>query len=132
MSCTDPIADMLTVIRNGSGAGKKVVTFPHSAVKEGVCRVLMDEGYLTSIDLLDTQPARQLRVGLKYDVDGESVIHELRRVSTPGRRIYRRRSQLKPIIRGFGISVLSTSHGVLSDKSCRAANLGGEVICVVR
>ena len=132
MSCTDPIADMLTIIRNGLMAGKKTVTITHSNLKAGICQVLKDEGYIERFDTLDTQPARTIQIQLKYASNGESAIHELTRVSTPGCRIYRGKSDLKPIIRGFGISILSTSRGILSDRVCRKQNLGGEVLCIVK
>lgn len=132
MSCSDPIADMLTVIRNGAMVAKDTVGFPHSRLKESICEVLKDEGYLTRVEVLDTRPAKTIRVGLKYDDDGASVIHEIKRVSRPGRRVYRNRRDLKPVIRGFGITVVSTSKGVLSDRAARAANIGGEVLCEIR
>jgi small subunit ribosomal protein S8 len=132
MSCTDPIADMLTIIRNGLMAGKKAVTIVHSNLKVGICQVLKDEGYIERFDVLDTKPARTMQVGLKYTGTGESAIHELTRISTPGCRVYRGKSELKPIIRGFGISILSTSKGILSDRVCRKQNLGGEVLCTVK
>lgn len=132
MSCTDPIADMLTVIRNGIQANKPLVTVPHSSVKQGIAQVLLEEGYITKIEVLETKPAKSLRIGLKYGDRGESPIHEIRRVSTPGRRSYAEASMLKPIMRGLGISVISTSQGILSDRSCRTRKLGGEVICIVK
>ena len=132
MSCTDPIADMLTIIRNGLMAGKKTVALKHSNLKAGICQVLKDEGYIERFDVLDTKPARTIQVGLKYAGNGESAIHQLERVSTPGRRVYRGKAELKPIIRGFGISILSTSRGILSDRACRKQNLGGEVLCTVQ
>jgi small subunit ribosomal protein S8 len=131
MSCTDPIADMLTVIRNGLGAGKRSVTVPHSIIKVGVLNVLKTEGYIGQFDVLDTKPAKTIKVALKYGPAGESVIQHLDRVSTSGRREYAGRKDLKPIIRGFGITIISTSHGVLSDRECRKQKLGGEVLCVV-
>jgi len=131
MSCTDPIADMLTIIRNGLMAGKKAVTVKHSQIKTGICQVLKDEGYIERFDVLDTKPARSLQVQLKYGAGGEGVIHNIKRISTPGCRIYLGKAQLKPIIRGFGISILSTSKGILSDRACRKQNLGGEVICII-
>jgi small subunit ribosomal protein S8 len=131
MSCSDPIADMLTIIRNGVMAGKKKVAFSHSRIKEGLARVLVEEGYLSRFEVLDTEPARTINVYLKYGKDGEQVIHEIRRVSRPGRRLYRGRKDLKPVLAGYGISVVSTSKGVLSDRACREANLGGEVLCVL-
>jgi small subunit ribosomal protein S8 len=132
MSCTDPIADMLTVIRNGVIAAKDAVAFPHSNIKAGICQVLQEEGFIARFDVLDTKPGRTIRVQLKYSSDGEQVIHEIRRVSSPGRRLYRPHAELKPIIRGYGISILSTSKGVLSDRACREAKVGGEVICIVK
>jgi small subunit ribosomal protein S8 len=132
MSCIDPIADMLTIIRNGLMAGKKAVTFKHSQIKVGICQVLKDEGYIERFDVLDTQPARSIQVGLKYSPTGEGVIRDIDRISTPGCRIYVRKTQIKPIIRGYGISILSTSKGILSDRVCRKQNLGGEVICSVK
>lgn len=131
MSCTDPIADMLTVIRNGIMAGKDLVAFPHSRVKEGIAKVLQEEGYISRFEVLDTLPSRTIKVHLKYGPNGEQVIHELRRVSKPGRRIYSSKTELKPVCGGFGIRVLSTSKGILSDRACRQANLGGEVLCVL-
>ena len=132
MSCTDPIADMLTVIRNGLAANKKSVKIPFSTIKQGIASVLKDEGYVGSVDVLETKPARTLQVALKYGPAGEPVIHEIIRVSTPGLRQYAGRSDLKPIIRGFGISIVSTSKGILSDRACRKQRLGGEVLCVVK
>lgn len=132
MSCTDPIADMLTVIRNGIQANKPVVTVPHSRVKQGIAQVLLDEGYITKIEVLDTKPAKSLRIALKYGDRGESPIHEIIRVSTPGCRTYAERTMLRPIMRGLGISVISTSQGILSDRACRSRKLGGEVICIVK
>jgi small subunit ribosomal protein S8 len=113
MSCTDPIADLLTVIRNGLAANKKSVTVPFSKIKH-------------------TKPAKTIQVALKYGPLGEPVIHEIARVSTPGLRQYAARNELKPIIRGFGISILTTSKGILSDRVCRKQRLGGEVLCVVK
>ncbi len=132
MSCTDPIADMLTVIRNGLAANKKTVKIPFSKIKQGIATVLKDEGYVGAVDVLDTKPAKTLQVGLKYGPGGEAVIHELTRVSTPGLRQYAGRSELKPIIRGFGISILSTSKGILSDRAARKQRLGGEVLAIVK
>ncbi len=132
MSCTDPIADMLTVIRNGLSANKKTIKVPFSTIKQGIANVLKDEGYVSAVDVLETKPARTLQVSLKYGPAGEPVIHELNRVSTPGLRQYAGRLELKPIIRGFGISIISTSRGILSDRVCRKQRLGGEVLCVVK
>jgi len=132
MSCTDPIADMLTVIRNGILAAKGQVDVPYSRIKEGIAKVLNAEGFVTDISVLDTKPARTLRIKLKYGSDGEPAIHAIDRISTGGRRVYSGRSELKPIIRGFGIAVISTSQGILSDRDCRKRKLGGEVLCSVQ
>lgn len=132
MSCTDPIADMLTSIRNGLAVNKERITVPHSRIKEGILQVLKDEGYISRFDVLDTKPGRTIQIGLKYADNGEPVIHHLDRVSTGGRRRYAARSELKPVMRGFGISILTTSQGILSDRDCRKRKLGGEVICVVK
>lgn len=132
MSQTDPIADMLTVIRNGLGANKATVKVPFSQIKSGVLQVLLDEGYITRFDVLDTKPAKTIQVGLKYGALGESVIHDIVRVSTPGLRRYAGSDELKPIIRGLGISIISTSKGILSDRVCRKQKLGGEVLCIVK
>src|SRR4051812_1940171 len=101
MSCTDPIADMLTVIRNGLMANKPTVKVKHSQIKQGICQVLKDEGYITRIDVLDTKPAKTLQIGLKYGPGGEAVIHDVTRVSTPGLRRYAGRGELKPVLRGM-------------------------------
>ena len=134
MACTDPIADMLTVIRNGLLAAKDTVGVPHSNIKQGICQVLKDEGYIHRWEVLETAPAKTLRIGLKYGPNGEPVIHEVSRVSTPGHRQYsgRKDKLLKPIMRGMGISIVSTSHGILSDRACRKQMLGGEVLCIVK
>lgn len=133
MSCSDPVADALTIIRNGLGAGKRSVSFPHSRIKESLCRVLQDEGYVTRVDTMDTKPAGTIKVELKYADDGMPVISRLQRISTPGCRVYMNSDQLKrPVISGFGIRVVSTSRGVLSDRVCRDQKIGGEVLCEVR
>jgi small subunit ribosomal protein S8 len=132
MSCTDPIADMLTVIRNGLAANKGTVTIKHSNLKAGICAVLKEEGYISRFDVLDTKPAKSIQVGLKYGPGGESVIHDLDRISSPGHRRYLGKAELKPILRGFGISIVSTSQGILSDRACRKKKLGGEVLCIVK
>ncbi len=132
MSQTDPIADMLTVIRNGLLANKATITVPHSVIKTGILKVLKTEGYIAGFDVLDTKPAKSIKVGLKYGPHGESVINELRRVSTSGRRSYTGSKAIAPVIRGFGITILTTSKGVLSDREARKQKLGGEVLCIVK
>jgi small subunit ribosomal protein S8 len=123
---------MLTVIRNGLLANQASVKIPHSNLKQGVCEVLKEEGYIARVDVLDTKPGKTIQVGLKYGPGGEPVIHEISRVSTPGLRRYAGRRDLKPILRGMGISIISTSQGILSDRAARKRKLGGEVLCVVQ
>lgn len=130
---TDPIADMLTRIRNAVSIERPHVDIPASKVKRGVADVLKREGYIW--DWKDVEegvgPPAQLRLELKYGPSGEQVIQHLRRVSTPGRRIYRKCAELRPVLNGMGITIISTSHGVVSDREARQKNLGGEVLCEV-
>jgi len=123
---------MLTIIRNGVSANKATVTVKFSHIKSGICQVLKDEGYIGSYDVLDTLPAKTITISLKYGQQGEPVIHEITRISTPGQRQYLGAGGLKPIIRGFGISIISTSRGILSDRVCRKQRIGGEVLCIVK
>jgi small subunit ribosomal protein S8 len=131
MSLSDPIADMLTRIRNALRARHEVVNVPASKICEGVCGVLKDEGYIADYRRIDDNKQGLLRVYLKYGQHGEDVVVELKRVSKPGRRVYRGVSELPRPLNGLGISVVSTSRGVLSDRQCRQENVGGEVLCTV-
>ena len=128
---TDPIADMLTRIRNAVRVERPHVDMPLSKVKRGLAEVLKREGYIWDWEEVEGQPAQQLRVHLKYGPNGERVIRRIRRVSTPGRRIYSGASDLKPVLGGLGIRVLSTSRGVVSDREARQRRLGGEVLCEI-
>jgi small subunit ribosomal protein S8 len=132
MSCTDPIADMLTVIRNGLAARKATVTVPHSNIKQGIAAVLQEEGYVRSVDVLETKPAKTIQIGLKYGDHGEPAIHEVVRVSTPGLRQYASPAEMKPVMRGFGIRIITTSRGIISDRTARKQRVGGEVLCIVK
>jgi small subunit ribosomal protein S8 len=128
---TDPIADMLTRIRNAVRIERPVVEMPHSKVKRGVAEVLKREGYIwdwREEDAKDT-PGTQLLIDLKYGPNGERVIRHIKRVSKPGRRVYSGAKELRPILNGLGISIISTSRGVVSDREARQKNLGGEVLC---
>src|SRR5262245_20305037 len=128
---TDPIADMLTRIRNAVGIERPHVDVPASKVKRGLAEVLKREGYIWDWKEVadDVGPAPQLRLELKYGPSGERVIQHLRRVSSPGRRINRKCKDLRPVLNGMGITIISTSHGVVSDREARQQNLGGEVLC---
>ena len=128
---TDPIADMLTRIRNAVRIERPVVEMPHSKVKRGVAEVLKREGYIWDWREEDAKetPGTQLLIDLKYGPNGERVIRHIKRVSKPGRRVYSRATELRPILNGLGISIISTSRGVISDREARQKKLGGEVLC---
>lgn len=128
---TDPIADMLTRIRNGVSVERPFVEVPASKVKRGLAEVLKREGYIWDWQEVESAPVNALRLDLKYGPNGERVIQKIRRVSKPGRRVYSGAKQLAPVLNGLGISVLSTSSGVLSDREARQKNLGGEVLCEI-
>lgn len=126
---TDPIADMLTRIRNAVRVEHPHVEMPLSKVKKGMAEVLKREGYIWDFEEVATAPANQLKLHLKYGPNGERVIRHIRRVSKPGRRIYSGATQLRPVLNGMGISIISTSRGVISDREARQRKLGGEVLC---
>ncbi len=128
---TDPIADMLTRIRNGVSVERPHVEMPLSKVKRGVADVLKREGYIWDWQEVEGAPTNGLRLDLKYGPNGERVIRKIKRVSKPGRRVYSRAGDLAPVLNGLGISVVSTSRGVLSDREARQRNLGGEVLCEI-
>jgi small subunit ribosomal protein S8 len=128
---TDPIADMLTRIRNAVRVEKPSVDMPVSKVKRGVAEVLKREGYIWDWQEVEDAPANVLRIELKYGPNGERVLRHIKRVSTPGRRIYRGARDLRPVLNGLGISVISTNRGVISDREARSRKLGGEVLCEV-
>ena len=128
---TDPIADMLTRIRNGVRVERPHVEMPISKVKRGVADVLKREGYIWDWQEVDGEPIGGLRLDLKYGPNGERVIQKIRRVSKPGRRVYSKAKDLAPVLNGLGISVISTSRGVLSDREARQRNLGGEILCEI-
>ncbi len=133
MSMTDPIADMLTCIRNAVRIERPRVEMPLSKVKCGLAEVLKREGYIWDWreEQEDGAPSKQLSLELKYGPNGERVIRHIKRVSKPGRRVYSPATALKPILNGLGISIISTSRGVISDREARQRNLGGEVLCEV-
>ncbi len=128
---TDPIADMLTRIRNASGARKASVDIPWSRQKEEIARVLVEEGYLESTSVVENKPRNLLRVGLRYDGQRRSVITGMKRVSRPSLRVYVGVTEIPPVRGGLGVNVLSTPKGILVDRAARRENVGGEVICTV-
>jgi small subunit ribosomal protein S8 len=130
---TDPIADMLTRIRNAVSVEKPFVDIPTSRFKKGIADVLKREGFIWDWKEIEEEslPAATLRLELKYGPNGERVIQTIKRVSKPGRRLYSRGKELKPVLGGLGISIISTSRGVISDREARRENIGGEVLCEV-
>ena len=128
---TDPIADMLTQIRNAVRVERPHVDMPLSRMKRGVAEVLKREGYIWDYEVIDGEPVKQLRIELKYGPNGERVIQQIRRVSKPGKRVYSKSRDLRPVLNGLGISILSTSRGMFSDREARQHNIGGEVLCEV-
>ena len=130
MSMSDPIADMLTRIRNGQSARKVSVSMPASKAKEAVARVLKDEGYILGFATEGEGVQKELKVELKY-FEGVPVIESIQRTSKPGLRIYRGKDELPKVLGGLGVSIVSTSAGVMSDRQAREKGIGGEVICVV-
>ena len=128
---TDPIADMLTRIRNAVRIERGVVEMPSSKVKRGLAEVLQREGYIWKWEEVEEKPANRLRIELKYGPNGERVIRHVKRISKPGRRVYIGARDLRPVLNGLGISVVSTSRGVISDREARQKNVGGEVLCQI-
>ena len=127
---TDPIADMLTRIRNGQRAGKVSVSMPSSKLKSAIAQVLKDEGYIADYAVQDNAGKAQMNVDLKY-YEGQPVIDSLKRVSRPGLRIYKASDEIPKVQGGLGVAIVSTSKGVMSDRAARAAGEGGEVLCYV-
>lgn len=130
MSMTDPIADMLTRIRNAQKNEKTAVTMPSSKIKAAIAAVLKQEGYVTDFAVADEDGKSLLTITLKY-FEGRPVINEMRRVSRPGLRAYRARDDLPKVMGGLGIAIVSTSAGLMTDRAARSAGHGGEVICFV-
>ncbi len=129
---TDPIADMLTRIRNAVRVEKPFVDIPSSRFKRGIADVLKREGFIWDWkEVEEENPTATLRLELKYGPNGERVIQSIRRVSKPGRRLYLRGKELKPVLGGLGISIISSSKGVISDREARRDNIGGEILCEV-
>ena len=131
MSLSDPIADMLTRIRNAVRINKEQVNIKASNICEGIAAVLKKEGYIEDFDKIDDGKQGILRIMLKYDQQGFPIIHEITRTSKPGCRIYSTVDKLPRVLAGMGIAIVSTSKGVMSDKSCRQDNVGGEILCTV-
>lgn len=130
MSMTDPIADMLTRIRNGQAAGKKLVKQPSSKLKVAIAKVLKEEGYIVDYSVETVGNHAEMTIVLKY-YRGAPVIENIKRISRPGLRIYKSKDELPKVLGGLGIAIVSTSNGVMTDRAARAIGHGGEVICTV-
>jgi len=130
MSMHDPIADMLTRIRNAQMVGHAEVIMPASRLKASIAKVLKDEGYIDDYALRDSGPKKELAIALKYYA-GRPVMERLERVSKPGLRVYKGRDDIPRVMNGLGVAILSTSRGVMTDRKARADGVGGEVLCIV-
>jgi small subunit ribosomal protein S8 len=131
MSMTDPIADLLTRIRNAHLAKHDRLDVPTSKLKQELCRLLQDEGFIRNFRVLEAETRNTLRIFLRYSPEGTPAINSLERVSKPGRRIYRRADDIQPVRNGMGVGILSTSQGLLSDRQARERRVGGELLCEV-
>lgn len=128
---TDPIADMLTRIRNANKEKFTIVDIPSSKVKVAIAQVLLDEGFIRSFEIIEDKVQPTLRITLKYDENGNRVIEGLKRISKPGLRIYANKDELPQVLNGLGIALISTSKGIMTDKKARDLNIGGEVLAYI-
>jgi len=139
---TDPIADMLTRIRNALLVKKQVIIFPHSKLKFNIGKILEKENLIKKVEVIDwgkekgkdankATNFKQIKITLKYDAQQQSIINSLRKISTPGRRIYVKGNRIPSVLQGFGLAILSTSKGLMTDQEAREHNIGGEVICQI-
>jgi len=131
MLMNDPIADMLTRVRNALTARHDSVTLPASNMKKAIAKIMLDEGYIKSADFIDDGLQGQIKITLKYTDGKQSVINGLKRISKPGLRVYAKNDEIPKVLGGLGVAVLSTSKGVMTDKEARAAGVGGEVLAYI-
>ena len=131
MQITDPIADMLTRIRNANSAKHKAVDVPASNMKKAIAQILLDEGYIKSYDVVDDGNQGMIHIVLKYGKNNEKVISGLKRISKPGLRVYAGKEEIPYVLKGLGVAIVSTSKGVMTDKKARAEKVGGEVLAIV-
>ncbi|MFV0351515.1 MAG: 30S ribosomal protein S8 [Oscillospiraceae bacterium] len=131
MHTTDPVADLLTRVRNASNAKHPNVDIPASNIKKAIAKILVEEGYAKNMQVIEDKKQGVIRITLKYNASGAPVISGLRRVSKPGLRIYSSREDMPKVLRGLGIAIISTSKGVMTDKAARKENVGGEVLAFV-
>jgi small subunit ribosomal protein S8 len=128
---TDPIADMLTRIRNANTVGHTIVDVPASKIKRSIAGILTDEGYIKGFDVIDDNNQGTIRIQMKYGADREKVISGIKKISKPGLKVYAKAEEVPRVLGGLGIAIISTSKGVISDKDARRLGVGGEVICYV-
>ncbi len=131
MSKTDPIADLLTRIRNAHLSKHDRLDVPASKLKAEICRILKEQGLIKNFRTVEAQPSSKLRIFLRYSADGSPAITHLQRVSRPGRRVYRGADLIRPVLNGLGLGIISTSQGLLTDSQARERQLGGEVVCEI-
>ncbi len=131
MTMTDPIADMLTRIRNANSAGFSEVLIPASNMKVGIAGILAGEGYIEGYEVVKGSPSDKIKVLLKYGTNKERTLIGLKRISTPGLRVYAKKTQLPRVLGGLGIAIISTSRGIMTEKEAKVKDMGGEVVCYV-
>ena len=131
MTLTDPIADMLTRVRNANSVKHETVDVPASNIKKEIARILLEEGFIRGYDVIEDGKQGIIRIQLKYGQEGERVISGLKRISKPGMRIYANSEEIPKVLNGLGIAIISTSNGIFTDKQARQNKVGGEVICYV-
>jgi len=131
MVMTDPIADMLTRIRNANNAGHKMVEMPASKEKKAIAQILLEEGFINKVDYITDEKQGIIKIALKYGENKSRVVAGIKRISKPGLRVYAGKDEVPKVLNGLGIAIISTSKGVMTDKKARKAGVGGEVICYV-
>ena len=131
MAMTDPVADMLTRIRNANTAGHADVEIPASKIKKNIAEILLKEGYIKGFEVVETQPQDIIKIQMKYGPDKKRVISGIKRISKPGLKVYAKKDEVPKVLGGLGIAIISTSSGLLTDKQARELGVGGEVVCMV-
>ena len=131
MAMTDPVADMLTRIRNANTAGHAEVDVPASKIKKNIAEILLKEGYIKGFEIVETEPQNIIKIQMKYGPDKKRVISGIKRISKPGLKVYAKKDEVPKVLGGLGIAIISTSSGLLTDKQARELGVGGEVVCYV-
>ena len=131
MSMTDPVADMLTRIRNANTAGHAEVDVPASKIKKNIAEILLKEGYIKGFEVVETEPQDVIKIGMKYGAGKQKVISGIKRISKPGLKVYVKKDEIPKVLGGLGIAIISTSSGLITDKQARELGVGGEVVCYV-